>query len=343
MNWRSFFHDNKKILVSCFIALVILGLGFLSHSKGSLFAALSSLGTRQPQEIILPPDLITPTTIDITNRDTDNDGLADWEERLHGANPENPDTDGDGANDGDEIRSGRDPLKAGPDDLLPVIADPNFATSSTDVLGLKKEFFAKYLAAQAQDIRETTFRDLIKGFDAKKYATDYQIIDLNISSDNSIEAMRAYGNAFGVFIQQYTKRTHRTEEVILEDALPTKNSKTLLELQLPAVTYRNFSRDLLVLRVPSSLAVHHLNIVNGYNGMSKGLLGMQKLFLDPVEGGGAYQSYTTQRLSVTQGYAGIVASFNTNGVTFAPDELGYPFDRPLAKRGVGTTSPQIIE
>ncbi len=342
MNWRSVFLDNKKILTSCFVALVILGLGFLSHSQGNLFAALATLGGKQADKIMLPADLITPTPIDITNRDTDNDGLADWEERLHGADPENPDTDGDGTNDGGEIRGGRDPVKRGPNDLLPVIADPNFATSSTDVLGLKKEFFAKYLAAQAQDVRETTFRDLIKNFDAKKYRTTHQIVSLNISSDNSIEAMRAYGNAFGILIVRYTKRTHRTEEEILGDALPQKNSKVLQELQLPAVTYKNFAKDLLVLRVPSSLASHHLKIVNGYDGMSKGLLGLQKLFLDPVEGGGAYQVYTEQRLKVTEGYAGIVSSFNANRVTFAPDELGYPFYRPQTRGGVGTTSQQKI-
>lgn len=338
MNWGSFWLENKKIILSCFVALLIIGAGILSHEGKSIFSVFASLGTKKSAEAVLPPDLVTPTATNITNRDTDNDGLTDWEERLHGADPENPDTDSDGTNDGDEIRNGRDPIKPGPNDLLPVIADPNFATSSTDVLGLKKEFFAKYLAAQAQDIRETTFRDLIKNFDAKKYRTTYQIIDLNVSSDNSIEAMRTYGNAFGVLIERYTKRTHRTEEEILGDALPAKNSKTLQELQLPAITYRNFSKDLIVLRVPSSLAEHHLSIVNGYDGMSKGLLGLQKLFLDPVEGGGAYQVYTTQRLNVTQGYAGIVASFHANGVTFSPEELGYPFYRIYAEEEVGTTS-----
>lgn len=339
MKWRSFWLSNKKILLSSFVALLIFGMGFLSYTEGGIFAIFLSDAAKQEDGAVLPQNLITPLTIDITNRDTDNDGLLDWEERLHGADPENRDTDGDGTNDGEEIRVGRDPVKPGPDDLLPVIADPNFATSSTDVLGLKKEFFAKYLATQAQDVRETTFRDLLKGFDAKKYNSTYQIIDLNITSDNSIPAMRAYGNAFGALIVQYTKRTHRTEEEILKDALEKKNNKTLQELQLPAITYKNFAKDLLLLPVPSSLAQHHLKVINGYDGMSEGLLGMQKLFLDPVEGGGAYQVYTSQRLNVTGGYAGIVALFHENNVTFTPDELGYPFYRQFADTKVGTTSP----
>ncbi|MFC2019227.1 hypothetical protein ACFLU4_04635 [Chloroflexota bacterium] len=41
--------------------------------------------------------------------DTDDDGLTDPEEVIHGTDPNNPDTDGDGVNDGDEVAAGTDP------------------------------------------------------------------------------------------------------------------------------------------------------------------------------------------------------------------------------------------
>ena len=41
--------------------------------------------------------------------DSDNDGLTDPEENLHGTDPNNPDTDGDGVSDGDEVAAGTDP------------------------------------------------------------------------------------------------------------------------------------------------------------------------------------------------------------------------------------------
>ena len=40
---------------------------------------------------------------------TDNDGLTDLEEQIHGTNPTKVDSDGDGASDGDEVRDGTDP------------------------------------------------------------------------------------------------------------------------------------------------------------------------------------------------------------------------------------------
>lgn len=47
----------------------------------------------------------------ISNIDSDNDGLSDFEEiNKYGTDPNNPDTDGDGIKDGDEIKLGTNPM-----------------------------------------------------------------------------------------------------------------------------------------------------------------------------------------------------------------------------------------
>ena len=51
-------------------------------------------------------------------RDSDNDGLKDWEEELFKTNPNNPDTDNDGYIDGEEVNSGHNPLVKAPGDML---------------------------------------------------------------------------------------------------------------------------------------------------------------------------------------------------------------------------------
>ncbi len=58
--------------------------------------------------------VVTETAVpeDAGDADRDGDGLADIEEPLYGADPDNPDTDGDGYTDGDEVANGYDP--AGP-------------------------------------------------------------------------------------------------------------------------------------------------------------------------------------------------------------------------------------
>ncbi len=309
---------HKNLIASGAVAIIILGVGFYMNRP-------STDGTFSRVADESKVGAYSTSSEDIATRDTDGDGLLDWEERLQGTDPFNPDTDGDGTRDGKELESGRDPRKKGPNDKLALLQDPNFATSSTDLTGIKKEFFAKYLATQSRDIRETTYRDIIKGFNPKQYKPTGTLLDLNITSDNSVEALRTYGNGFGVIIKKYTTRSHRTEEEILGDGLKTKDDRTLNELQLPAIAYKNFALDLKVIAVPSGVAQQHLLIVNGYEGMAKGLLGMQKLFSNPVDGAGGYQTYTRMRLDVTTGYAGVVSYFANQGVTFTSSEPGYPF------------------
>lgn len=324
---------HKNLIISGIAALLILSVG--------IYVKIPTKNKQLALQKESASLLANSTSTDLATRDSDGDGLPDWEERLYGTDPFNPDTDGDGTPDGKEVAEGRDPRKAGPDDKLPVIQDPHFATSSTDVEGIKKEFFAKYLAEQSKEIRETTYRDLITDFNPKKYIPKAELTDLNITSDNSTDALRKYGNAFGLLIKKYTAPTHRTEEDILSDGLKTKNDETLKELQLPAVAYLNFSNDLKALPVPVGLAKEHLLIVNGYEGMYQGLIGMKTLFSSPVDGAAGYQRYTLSRIDVTTGYAGVVSYFANHGVTFTKDEPGYPLYINTVASKEATSTPSL--
>ncbi len=329
MNFSQFSH--KSIIISGAIAVAII--------SGGVYIKLSSQPHQESKLITQDIGLSTssPTNAEFTDRDTDGDGLPDWEERLYGSDPLKKDTDGDGTPDGAEVRQGRDPAKANTaksgqpaNDMLTRLQDPHFATSSTDILGIKKEFFAKYLASQSKDIRTTTYRNLLGSFDVKKYRPQVEFVGLDVSSDNSTEGLRTYGNEFGLLIKKYTVRSHRTEEEILNDVLE-RNAATstkreaLKELQLPAITYRNFASDLKAMKVPSTLAKPHLLIINGYLGMSQGLLDLQAFYDNPVIAAGGYEGYTSKRFDVTNGYARLIKIFSEKSVKFGKDEPGAPF------------------
>ncbi len=322
---KEYLTSHKNLLTSALVALAIFTVGFAIYERNGRGGDESQ---SLPDKVALAP----ATTTAMVDRDSDADGLPDWEEHLYGSDVKEFDTDGDGTPDGKEVREGRNPAKANtakggasPNDMLSLLDDPHFATSATDVLGIKKEYFAKYLTEQGNQIREETYRDLLRAFDVRKVATNNQIVDLNVTSDNSVESLRAYGNAFGEIIRKYTKRAHRTESEIMTAAMAASSSEKLKELQLPAVDYKNFSNDLKVLKTPSSLASYHLVIVNGYERMSKGLILMQSMFTDPINGTGGYEAYMKGKAEVTDGYAHVVVKLIKEGVTFAPSEPGAPF------------------
>lgn len=55
-----------------------------------------------------------PEALKHSSKDSDKDGLTDWEEiHVYGTDPFNPDTDGDGMKDGEEVSLGRNPLGSG--------------------------------------------------------------------------------------------------------------------------------------------------------------------------------------------------------------------------------------
>ncbi len=113
----------------------------------------------QKQPISQELSVLKPITAEEIDKDSDNDGLKDWEESLWGTNPNNPDTDGDGTPDGQEVKQGRNPLLASKngkndklenqklketDSLLPAEL-PSF----TDLLS--QQFFGDYLFLREKD------------------------------------------------------------------------------------------------------------------------------------------------------------------------------------------------
>jgi len=91
-----------SILIAVFLAVgLLLFIGF--YSKKGALSQINIFGVRE-------------TVIESQNKDTDNDGLRDWEEELLKTDPLNPDTDMDGYLDGEEINSGHNPLVKSPGD-----------------------------------------------------------------------------------------------------------------------------------------------------------------------------------------------------------------------------------
>lgn len=320
MNFQTLPHKN--VIVSAIIALGI----FLS----AIFFAQKGEVSNDQQTSQAQTSSIAQVATDV---DTDHDLLPDWKERLYSSDIRNPDTDHDGTSDGSEVSAGRNPVvpntaKEGepPNDKLPYLIDPDFATSTTDMAGLKKEFFAKYLAEGSSNIKETTFRDLVKKVNTKPFIPQHDIVSLNVSSDNTREVTKTYLNAFGVIIKKYLNVSKdKSEDMVIENVLTKNDAGSRAELQLYAVAYKNFAKDLLELRVPSSLAKAHLLIVNGYDGMGSGLLGIGKMLENPIDGAAGYEAYIKYRLDVVSGYATIVNYVIDQKLVFRPDEPGYPF------------------
>lgn len=117
--------------------LALPALGFAAwFGATSLLTSERRIAAEQPQAD-QAETAETLISIAEAQRDTDEDGLKDWEEAIWKTNTEKFDTDGDGTPDGQEVRAGRDPLKKGPDDRLldPIDTRQSTGAATGDLAG----------------------------------------------------------------------------------------------------------------------------------------------------------------------------------------------------------------
>ena len=143
---------NKKILFFLiFILLIFAGWFYFSGYKN-----------KQAQDIAEKEKSPLAVVTDQTNqldKDSDADGLKDWEELLWKTDPNKADTDSDGTNDNEEITLNRNPLKAGPDDKI---------SEKEDLVAQEKSRFGQQSKHSNRRLRQTIFNGIFVAQTAKR-------------------------------------------------------------------------------------------------------------------------------------------------------------------------------
>ena len=111
----------KKINIFAVIFLLLIGVtigGYLVLKSKIGTASISEQLSQILEQSKKAVDSCQPNPDD-KNKDSDNDGLMDWQETTWQTNPCQPDTDQDGYLDGEEVASGYNPTIPAPNDELP--------------------------------------------------------------------------------------------------------------------------------------------------------------------------------------------------------------------------------
>ena len=86
---------GKKLNILVAVLILFIGIAF-----GGFLVLKSKIGRANMAEQITnffgSANQTTIPIINEKNKDSDNDGLTDWQEEIYKTNPINPDTDGDG-------------------------------------------------------------------------------------------------------------------------------------------------------------------------------------------------------------------------------------------------------
>ena len=301
----------------------------------------------------------------IATKDSNGDGLPDWEKVLYGIPITSTTTDYFhlGMTDGQAVARGLIVPKAianlpvatttsstvSPDSSLPAAPAPGTLTAA-----FADNFFTLYLAAkqangganlsqsQLQTIATEALNQLSSSVTA---APDFKSLqDLSLTATAGQNSLRSFANAAGAVFLANTANASTSEINYLKDAVQNNDTSALVHITEIAKAYRDTATGLAALPVPSTLAPYDLAIINALARLSGILTDFTKVNSDPLSAMLALQQYPSAVQALGNGFIGVNSVYVTANVTMAPTDPGAEFVNlipEIAASQAASTTPTV--
>lgn len=232
---------------------------------------------------------------DLISRDTDLDGVIDWQESLYGTDPTKADTDDDGVPDNIEIArmTGQNP-ENGELNLNIDIQEDRTQTGQ-----LSKELFSTLAALnQAGQVDQETI-DKLSASLADKIQSSlvervFTMADLKILKTDTVQDVKNYNDKLNSIYAQY-KAELIVPEVLAKFIIDedTVDDSALLELDIIIKQTNSVTSELIKVGVPKSLTSLHLDFLNKLVRFSENLSNLKFYDSDPILAMGSITQYET--------------------------------------------------
>ncbi len=300
---------SKKFAVTVGSILVLLGIILLAkHTIVKKRTAAENQATIE--ENIYNGNLVAIS--DLAEKDSDADGLADWEESLWGTDPGKTDTDNDGISDKKEV----DQKKAGLD------AASDSATEGealTETETFSRELFASIAALkESGNFNSSSLQDLAQTI--SQNAGDEQImLDSYVGADIKVTqatpaSISTYYKALFSVLQKYDNAGFGTELAKIEAGLEAEDSEKINELHAIAAAYKNLSEDLMHMTAPADAVAMHLESANSANNISVSLENATHIYDNALRGLIGLSQYETENTRFEKSLENLESYFKKNGI-----------------------------
>ncbi|PJE64198.1 MAG: hypothetical protein COU90_03815 [Candidatus Ryanbacteria bacterium CG10_big_fil_rev_8_21_14_0_10_43_42] len=316
---------SKKFFIFLFTLTILLSVGWYLNSPKTHQTIQTNTSSKKKDS----------STGIIAKKDTDGDGLLDWEETLWGMNPDNPDTDGDGISDNEEVLAQEHTLSLEsiasispasdtlsddePPSLVAQIAQDfgktylqqKFTTSSIDTERMSTDLVTKL----QNTIVEESSRNLSSPFSEK---------DIIVIKENSSSALLTYINGLGNAIQSMP---HIEKNGILLFTLGLSKQEIISEdLFTEELTgYLTLIESLKKIPVPKSMADTHIALMNNFWHQYQIIRSLSKVDSDPVRALAAFNRYPEIAEESLSPLGAIIDSIVQNDLSFTEEDGGLVF------------------
>ncbi|MFZ3044048.1 MAG: thrombospondin type 3 repeat-containing protein [Minisyncoccia bacterium] len=282
------FRVNWGILAATFFSAVLI-VGAFVYAQGFDF----SPSVQASEETALLQVIAT--------KDSDSDGLPDWEEALYGTDPKNSDSFKLGMTDGEAVAKGLIVPKAIAD--MPIatssqngaqIVDPSLPpapTGGTLTAAFAQNFFTAFTAAKEAnsggDLTESQMNDVTNQAlssisDLIKAAPDFKAAKDLAVSDSGADAMTSFAVNAEAILLKNTANATTSEIVYLKNALTGGDETALSRIASIAKAYRDSAVGIAILPVPRELAAVDLALLNALMRVSQISSDFARANVDPL-------------------------------------------------------------
>ncbi len=325
-----------------FSAVLVSGAYVLARGFGSPPVARASTETALLQSL--------------ATKDSDHDGLPDWEEALYGTDPHNPDTFHLGMTDGEAVAKGLIVPKAVAD--VPVASSspatldayglPQAPADGTLTAQFAQSFFTSYLAAKqnagsadlsSADLQNIATQAVNQLASSVKPAPDFKTAaDLTVSGSGP-DALRAFAVDAEAVLAKNTSDGTETDIDYLKAELEQGDTSAVPHIVSIAKMYRDSATGLAVLPVPQELAAADLSLLNTLMRLSEIDSDFARVEDDPLTAILALQQYAQVTQSLGKAFTDIGNVYAKADVVIPKGAPGASFVNMIADVKAASPAP----
>ncbi len=266
-------------------------------------------------------------------KDSDTDGLSDWEESLYGTDPKNPQSVQSGLNDGEAVSQGLvKPKFVSEASVQNEQEDPEIPGGAPKKGSITEQFgqilFKNYLLGRGT--QEPTQEQLLKFVDDavaeltenNKPVLAYSISDVKTSSSGS-EAMRTYIIDIENALLKHVTKAGSPELEYVTQAVMENDPSSLPKVTKIANDYLAQADDLMAISVPPEARLTHLAMANSLHQLGEATKSTGLIEEDPLRGILGLSFYQTAAVDALKSISGLSPLMDKAGVVFMEGEPGH--------------------
>jgi hypothetical protein len=269
-------------------------------------------------------------------KDSDNDGLLDWEEALYGTNPQDAHSVSKTKTDGDAVAQGlvKPKFESAAASTTPTIDTSTLPGITPGENTLTTEFartlFTQYLENRGPtqptpDEISTFVQNQVSKFIATHHAPDVFAAKQVTVSGTGPSAMRTYASAVERAFAAHTIATSKSELDYFTEAENKNDLASLKKVKDIGVAYTAIANAYIKIPVPQEAAAAHLHVANALAHLGITISNMGALDTDPLRAMLGLGGYQTDGPAFLKALAEINQFFVNENVTIAPGSAGSSF------------------